>query len=86
MGRGREQVVWIREDEMSSGLRAVAMGDVPGGPNSTWCLSRCGATEASTLNTELMLLPLTERISMRGSRVSLTDIPPMQGPIARVWG
>lgn len=40
MGRGREQVVRMREDEMSSGHRALAMVGVSGISNSTRCLSR----------------------------------------------
>lgn len=45
-----------------------------------------GQGSFSTLDTELMLWPLTERISVRGGRVSLIDIQPVQLPVAPCLG
>lgn len=59
---------------MSPERRAVVVDDISGGPNSTRCLSGCRAREASRFAIVIVILLLTERISVRGGRVSLIDI------------
>lgn len=69
---------WFRWDRMSTGVRAVPVGDVSVDPTALIASLDVGARVASGVDTELVLLPLTEGISVRGGSDSLMDANPVE--------